>query len=127
MDLACIVALVNTNTPPFFVAHHSNKFSSPDQEDILCLACQLRLPVQLYRSFFDCMSCNMGSNVPMHVHLPSEDAYADDDSVIFDIASEEFSTDEFRMFDFKVRVNSFVEATGRTHDHGGSSLTAVLR
>eukprot|EP00892_Ulva_mutabilis_P010124 jgi/Ulvmu1/7484/UM037_0028.1 len=45
----------------------------------------------------------MGSNVPMHVHLPAEDAYADDDSVIFDIASEEFSTDEFRMFDFKVR------------------------
>lgn len=40
--------------------------------------------------------------MPMHVHLPSEDAYGDDDSVIFDISSEEFSTDEFRMFDFKV-------------------------
>lgn len=67
-----------------------------------CLARQLGQLAKLYQSVVDCMSCTMGSNLPMHVHLPSEDAYADDDSVIFDIASEEFSTDEFRMFDFKV-------------------------
>jgi hypothetical protein len=30
------------------------------------------------------------------------DGCADDDSIIFDISSEEFCTDEFRMYDFKV-------------------------
>ena len=37
--------------------------------------------------------------MPFPIHQPDD---GDDDSVIFDITSDEFCTDEFRMYDFKV-------------------------
>jgi hypothetical protein len=42
---------------------------------------------------------SMAGSIPFPIHQPDD---GDDDSVIFDITSDEFCSDEFRMYDFKV-------------------------
>lgn len=52
----------------------------------------------LYRAVAE-TAPSMESTIAFPIHQPDD---GDDDSVIFDITSDEFCTDEFRMYDFKV-------------------------
>jgi hypothetical protein len=60
----------------------------------------LRMISALYRAVAEsATSMDSMGNIPFPLHQPDD---GDDDSVIFDITSEEFCSDEFRMYDFKV-------------------------
>lgn len=52
----------------------------------------------LYRAVAENAAAPSMGNMP----FPIQPDDGDDDSVIFDITSDEFCSDEFRMYDFKV-------------------------